>query len=164
MKLWILRPSDNLVFSTAEDNPWLTPYEKVIGFVIRANTEQEARTYAHHAALCENGLDNDAWLNPELSTCRHESDNGHEGLIDSFCIDGVLNGCGPCKIKEQEILDCVEVIDSYNDTNDEYGIKLDRVKEVLTATGTPYQKRVTLALAIMKLSQEELFSKKEVKL
>jgi hypothetical protein len=43
-KLWLLRPVENL---PDNDNPWDPWYDKVFGFVIRAETETEARNIAH---------------------------------------------------------------------------------------------------------------------
>ena len=66
MKLWILKPNDNLPV----DNPWSPWYDKVFGFVIRAKTEKEAREMANNKAKDENkeGVKN-VWLNPKYSKC-----------------------------------------------------------------------------------------------
>jgi hypothetical protein len=51
MKLWLLRPVDGL---KKNDNPWEPWYDKAFGFVVRAETEDEARALAHAAAGDEN--------------------------------------------------------------------------------------------------------------
>lgn len=44
MKLWLLRPVDR---QEPNDNPWQPWYDKAFGFVVRAETEAEARDMAH---------------------------------------------------------------------------------------------------------------------
>ena len=51
MKLWILRPVDSLVDG---DNPWDPWFDKAFGFVVRANSEQDARMFTHKDAGDEN--------------------------------------------------------------------------------------------------------------
>ena len=51
MKLWILRPVDGLAKT---DNPWEPWYDKAFGFVVRAETEAEARDLADADAGDEN--------------------------------------------------------------------------------------------------------------
>ena len=51
MKLWLLRPIDDL---SEQDDPWWNRQEKVHGFVIRAETEQQAREIVHQNAGDEN--------------------------------------------------------------------------------------------------------------
>jgi len=51
MKLWLLRPVDGL---KKNDNPWKPWYDKAFGFVVRADTEEEARALAHADAGDEN--------------------------------------------------------------------------------------------------------------
>lgn len=50
MKLWILRPVEEL----DDDNPWDPIYDKTFGFVIRAETEDQARSIAHSNGRDEN--------------------------------------------------------------------------------------------------------------
>ena len=75
MKLWILEPVDNL---PADDNPWNPWFDKSFGFVVRANTENEARKLAHDNAGDENRGEFlgkrkantvTPWLDPRYSTC-----------------------------------------------------------------------------------------------
>ncbi len=51
MKLWILTPVKGL---DKKDNPWEPWYDKAFGFVVRAETEEEAREFAHSNAGDEN--------------------------------------------------------------------------------------------------------------
>jgi hypothetical protein len=75
MKLWMLRPVDGL---NKNDNPWKPWYDKVFGFVVRAETEEEARALAHAAAGQENrgtflgekiAETNHPWMDAKYSTC-----------------------------------------------------------------------------------------------
>ena len=51
MKLWLLRPVDGLA---KNDNPWEPWYDKAFCFVVRAETDTEARDMAHAEAGDEN--------------------------------------------------------------------------------------------------------------
>lgn len=78
--LWLLRPRD---FLPDDDNPWNPWYDKCFGFVIRADSEKEARKLAN-----ENGRDENRgeflnkkvahttspWLDERYSTCINLSD------------------------------------------------------------------------------------------
>jgi hypothetical protein len=80
MKLWLLRPIEGL-----ENDPWEPWYDKVFGFVIRAETEERAREIANengrdetckfNARIYREGRDPiyltlpDPWLDSTLSTC-----------------------------------------------------------------------------------------------
>ena len=67
MKLWLLEPGANL---SRHDNPWLDIWDKVFGFVIRAETENEARDMAHLAAREENSEDfPEPWKSKKYTTC-----------------------------------------------------------------------------------------------
>ncbi len=82
MKLWLLRPIDDL---SEQDDPWWNRQEKVHGFVIRAETEQQAREIAHQNAGDENrmsALTDTPWLDPKYTTCKLLlPDVGMEGVI-----------------------------------------------------------------------------------
>lgn len=74
MKLWLLRPIDRPM----GDDPWDPWYDKAFGFVVRADTEDEARNLAHEEAGDENRgkfLDREIaktkspWLDRAYSTC-----------------------------------------------------------------------------------------------
>ena len=66
MKLWILRPVDGLVNT---DNPWEPWYDKAFGFVVRADTEEEARKLAHDDSGDETKKTRAPWLDAAYSTC-----------------------------------------------------------------------------------------------
>lgn len=75
MKLWLLRPIENLPIN---DDPWSPWYDKSFGFVARATTENEARKIAHDNADDENrgefmGMStsktHEPWLDSKYSTC-----------------------------------------------------------------------------------------------
>ena len=83
MKLWLLRPAG------PKTSPWEPWYDKAVGFVVRAATEDEARRLAN-----ENGGDEvgevrnlvyrtggDPWLDPALSSCVELASTGPSGLI-----------------------------------------------------------------------------------
>jgi hypothetical protein len=89
--LWLLRPVDNLPDS---DNPWHPWYDKCFGYVIRAETEEKARTLAHRAGGDENRgefLDlqvansTTPWLDPQYSACTELLNSGiSEVIIQDF--------------------------------------------------------------------------------
>lgn len=75
MKLWLLRPVDGLA---ENDNPWEPWYDKAFGFVVRAETEAEARDMAHAGAGDENrgqfmnaktANTQEPWKDAKYSTC-----------------------------------------------------------------------------------------------
>jgi hypothetical protein len=89
MKLWLLRPNDSL---ESNDNPWEPWYDKCFGFVIRAETEGEARHIASQNGGDENDtvyfgnqetVDLKAWLNQKYSTCLEITPDGKKGIIMS---------------------------------------------------------------------------------
>ncbi len=87
MKLWILRPVEDL---PEGDDPWHPWYDKCFGFVIRAETEEDARRIAHQHAgeenrgtflECKITDTKEPWLDSKYSTCKELSAEGEEGLI-----------------------------------------------------------------------------------
>lgn len=87
MKLWLLRPADGL---DKNDNPWEPWYDKAFGFVVRAETEEEARKLAHDDAGDENRGEflgrktadtNSPWLEAKYSTCTELSGDGDAGVV-----------------------------------------------------------------------------------
>ena len=85
-KLWLLRPEDCL----PEDDPWEPWYDKAFGFVIRAETEKEAREFAHARAGDENRgeiigtkvlEERTPWLDEKYSICTVLDIDGEEGII-----------------------------------------------------------------------------------
>lgn len=78
MKLFILRPVEGL---DAADNPWSPWYDKCFGFIIRAETEAEARKIAHENGYDENMYSCSPWLNKKYSTCTELTNYGEAGII-----------------------------------------------------------------------------------
>jgi hypothetical protein len=78
VKLYELRPLDGL---NVDDSPWLPFYEKSFGFIIRAETEKQARQIATEMSGKETRKNKDAWLNPNLSSCNELLPDGEAGFI-----------------------------------------------------------------------------------
>ena len=78
MKLWILEPKKGL---SGNSNPWEPWYDKAFGFIVRAETEQEAREIAEENAGDESWSGRKTWMKPELSTCIELSEDGEKGLV-----------------------------------------------------------------------------------
>ena len=87
MKLWILRPIEDL---PDNDNPWEPWYDKSFGFVVRAKTEKEAREYADGNAGDENrgkflsqktADTKEPWKDDKYSTCIELTKTGEIGVI-----------------------------------------------------------------------------------
>ncbi len=76
-KLWLLRPMDGLGLFR---NPWEPWYDKVFGFVIRAETAMEARQLAASVEYCgdEGSL---PWLDEKLSTAVELLADGPKGVV-----------------------------------------------------------------------------------
>ena len=81
MKLWLLRPVDN-------DPAWVPWYDKAFGFVIRAETEREARLIADQKGGSERlnrsgdwRRSLEIWTNPARASCVELLAEGTEGLI-----------------------------------------------------------------------------------
>ena len=82
MKLWLLRPREDL---PRRNNPWDPPYDKKHGFVIRADTEQQARELAHHRGEDENRSTLSPWLLAKYSTCTELTHDGEtEVILEDF--------------------------------------------------------------------------------
>lgn len=75
MHLWLLRPCEGL---PKEESPWEPWYDKAFGFVVRAETEDQARKMAAGKAGDERPR---AWTNPLYSTCRPLMIDGEAGVI-----------------------------------------------------------------------------------
>ena len=78
MKLWLLRPVDNLKVG---DDPWDPWYDKAFGFVVRAKTEIEAREIADIEGRAENREFDSPWLDAMYSSCLELLSKGEAGLI-----------------------------------------------------------------------------------
>lgn len=83
MKLWLLRPVGyGLEDGWERDTPWAGWYDKAFGFVVRAETEQDARGYAELYSGDECLWTRPcAWLDPELATCVELLPDGDPGLV-----------------------------------------------------------------------------------
>lgn len=87
MKIWELRPADNLA---DKDNPWEPWYDKAFGFIVMAHTESEARQLAHAEAGDENrgwflnekvSNTKTPWLDSNYSTCVELGTGGEPRVI-----------------------------------------------------------------------------------
>ena len=84
MKLWLLRPSEEIWDDDDNKNPWTPWHDKCFGFVIRAETEAEARRLADMNAGEENELHGEThstWLDSVYSTCTELTSDGEPGII-----------------------------------------------------------------------------------
>ena len=83
MKLYLLRPREDM----PERSPWEPWYDKCFGFVVRAESETEAREFADAGAGSENDDEKEGtlrpWLDKELSDCEELSDAGEAGVVIS---------------------------------------------------------------------------------
>jgi hypothetical protein len=81
MKLWLLRPSEE--FPEGTKSPWEPWKDTVVGFVVRAEMEEDARGLAD-AEAGDEGND-DPWLDEQLSTCVElTADGPAEVVIQDF--------------------------------------------------------------------------------
>lgn len=87
MTLWILRPVEDLPHG---DNPWDPWYDKAFGFVVRAESERQARMIADEQACDENrgefmesriAATKNPWLDPKYSTCVPLDADGEAGVV-----------------------------------------------------------------------------------
>lgn len=80
MKLWLLRPVEG-------DHHWEPWYSKAFGFVVRAETEEDARKIADRNGGNETSTEysedqsRHPWLDAEHSTCNELTQDGSEGMI-----------------------------------------------------------------------------------
>lgn len=72
MRLWELRPIDK------DSGPWEPWYDKAFGFVVRADTEAQARLLASAQAGDEKAA---AWLDASLSRCEELTDDGEASVV-----------------------------------------------------------------------------------
>lgn len=83
MRLWLISPVERL---DKNDNPWKPWYDKAFGFVVRAETEEEARDFAHDEAGDENlgGKTTNTtqpWKDARYSTCTELLPDGEAGVV-----------------------------------------------------------------------------------
>lgn len=82
MKLWLLEPLSDL---EPGFSPWVPWYDKAFGFVVRAETEEQARELAHAQGGDENRAEHEPWKNPLLSSCKELTAEGPaEVVIQDF--------------------------------------------------------------------------------
>lgn len=85
MRLWLLRPREGFTDKNLSvESPWSPWYDKVFGFVVRAETEAEARAVASEEGGDENREVSGArypWIDPHYSTCEPLTDEGEPGLV-----------------------------------------------------------------------------------
>lgn len=75
MRLWILRPVEGL---PKADSPWEPWYDRTFGFVVRAETESDARAIASEEAGEEGTT---VWMEPKYTTCKELLPEGVAGLV-----------------------------------------------------------------------------------
>ena len=84
MKLWLAKCRENLPI---DDDPWDKSPFCAFAFVIRAATEQDARTIAHTNGGNENhageGVTKSPWLEDKYATCVELTPDGLEGVVVS---------------------------------------------------------------------------------
>lgn len=93
MKIWLLEPIENLPDT---DNPWGSWHNKVFGFVVCAETEHDARNFAHGGGCDENRTmsikssthlrgktanTDKPWLDPKYSSCVELGQSGEAGIV-----------------------------------------------------------------------------------
>ena len=94
MKLWILRPVNE------EAAPWMPWFDRMFGFVIRANSESAARALAAEQAGDEGP---EAWLSADSAVCAELRAEGHEGVIMEDYNPGGVDRAGPRQPQGQRI-------------------------------------------------------------
>lgn len=85
MKLWILKPNSNL---QSHDNPWNTQYDKIYGFVVRAENQEEARKLAQGQCGSEGffkGQRIAPWLTLLYTSCEELRSEGEQGIVLMDC-------------------------------------------------------------------------------
>lgn len=86
LKLWLLRPAE---WRNSSDDPWEPYYGKALGFVVRADSETNARKLAASNGGGESVDDmgeelaesTNPWLDPKKSTCKELTADGCPGII-----------------------------------------------------------------------------------
>lgn len=81
MKLYILEPQKRLgEASEISMNPWSEEYDVTMGLIINAHSPSEARKIA--ARKFNHGDEGaDAWLSPDLSTCKELKPDNKPGVV-----------------------------------------------------------------------------------
>jgi hypothetical protein len=91
MQLWILRPQ--LEVLEREAHPWTPPWDKTMGVLVRAETEEDARRLAQTKAgfegegiyarlgLTEDEVAEKVWLAEKWTVCEELTPDGEAGVI-----------------------------------------------------------------------------------
>ena len=74
MKLWILTPN-------VSGGPWKPWYDKAFGFVVRAETDEDARSMAQADGGDETRNGVPAWTDSKLSSCEEISAYGSREVV-----------------------------------------------------------------------------------
>ena len=77
MRLYLLEPVT--ASREAKGGPWDPWYDKAFGFVVRAESEAEARAMVAEGEAGDEGAE--AWLNAEHSTCEELTSEGEAMII-----------------------------------------------------------------------------------
>lgn len=77
MKLFLLKAKDHSALASGKD-PWRGRYDMNYGFVVRAETESQARDLAAKKAGDETPI---AWLGAEFSTCIELLPDGQPEIV-----------------------------------------------------------------------------------
>lgn len=77
-KLWLLKKRPDI---DDGNNPWDVEYDVALGFVVRADSEAQARAYAHEKGGDETVDLIKPWLSSEYTTCVELSCEGKSGVI-----------------------------------------------------------------------------------
>ena len=75
MNLYLLKPSEE------NKQAWIPWYDKAFGFVVRAESELEARTIANNDAGYESYGEQAPWFDPLQSSCEILTANGEPSLV-----------------------------------------------------------------------------------
>ena len=78
MKLWLLRPAENIAPKNHPWNPW---YDKAFGFVVRAEDEKQARKMVQGSSGMEVTSTVNPWTNSKYSTCVELTTDGQPEVI-----------------------------------------------------------------------------------
>jgi hypothetical protein len=85
MKLWLVTANGGWGRTRAglsdEEDPWDPWYDKLFGFVVRAETEAEARARAVEVCGDEVRSATDCWTNPRFSSCVELIPEGEAGIV-----------------------------------------------------------------------------------
>lgn len=85
MNLYLLQEREGLSRHVAPGDPWAGHYDLVNGAIVRAGSEDEARSLLSTQAMDEGP---NAWLNPALSTCEILAIEGISEIIIKDCSNG----------------------------------------------------------------------------